>query len=619
MTFFSPFQLLWLATIPVLLWLWRLAAAQRTVRIPSLVPFEHLMQRLARRRRQLVVNALFWLQAAAIVLLAAALARPALWQRRARTVLVVLDTSASMGAVQRGSTLWARGTRQLLARLRATRGDRVLFMTTAPVRALSPEPLRDPAQIARLVGDAKVSDLAGTLGTAAHIGRALLGGVVDRTLVVTDEPPPQPPPEGVEFLSVGTPLSNVALVGLDTQGGFCAEEPARLVASVQNFSRQPARVEVTAAQRGRALAQHEATLAAGERANVVLAVPEGTEGWLEVALRTPDDALAADNRAWVPVHRTVALPVVVRSEREAFNDLMSRWLSACQGLTWTRQGPADAAGPYLLVTDGSARPSEIEGRGSPATELAAAATLQWLDGRPARGPRPSSFEGTRAEGRGGPVLAHWLVDSGHPVGSYLGGIEVVAASLETGLPAGVSGEPVVWSVRNGQKVPVVVAGEQQGHRRVAILVDPVDSPEAMPLVVLFFNSLQWLMKRADVGRTGEPLWGALPAGPVAVERPDGRTDQLAHPGGTFHYEETTRAGLYRVAQGRTERRWGVNFLDPVESNLLERPSTWQPADSNDTAPISAPRAPRPLTDALTRLLLVLVLVEWWLYSRRRSS
>ena len=131
MSFLAPWALLWLGSVPVLIWLWRLNATRRQTRISSLIPFEHLLRRPSRRRRRLVVNALFWLQLAALAGLALALAQPMLVRSRARTVLVILDTSASMGAERRGLQVFEEAKRTLLARIaRASPGDRFFVVTT---------------------------------------------------------------------------------------------------------------------------------------------------------------------------------------------------------------------------------------------------------------------------------------------------------------------------------------------------------------------------------------------------------------------------------------------------------------------------------------------------------
>jgi hypothetical protein len=572
----------------VLVWLWRLAATQRQTRISSLVPFLQLLRRPPRRRTHLVVNLLFWLQLAALTLLALALAQPAIFQRRSHTILVVVDTSASMAARSRGQTAFERARWRLRSRVtRALSGDHYFLMASAPVAAMMPQPSADVAQIAQALDALQVSDLSGSLSTTADIGRGLLGGRVDGTIVVTDEPAPRTPIAGVEFLTVDKPLSNVAIVGLDAQGALCGEAEARVVVAVQNFSKAPARVELVAAQKMRQVARAEATLAAGERASLLLPLASGAHGRLEVSLTAAHDALEVDNHAIVNVEIASAIPVAVVSDDPDFRRVIGSWLSACQGLVWSEGAPPADAPPSLLVTDREIRASaSVMG----AVEFFRSAPTSTVD------------------------LAHWMVAEDHPVSSFLPPVEPVAMSAAIPASAGWSGEPVVWGIVKGQRVPIVSAGTQQGRRIVSIGVDPVASSASTSLLVVFFNSLRWLMAQADVVRTGDPL--LIPGwdpGQVAIHRPDGAVDHLAHDGGVFRYDATNRAGAYRLVHGSHEVAAAVNFLDPLESNLMDRASSWQPSGQRPAAQASAARARVPLTHSLLVLVLVILIIEWHAY------
>ena len=158
------------------------------------------------------------------------------------------------------------------------------------------------------------SHLGGNLSTAERIGRALLGATPDDTLIVTDEPKPDPLPTGsMRWVSVGSARPNAALVGLDAQGPLCSRSDARVIATVQNFSKEAMPATLRALQDGRGFAESRIELAAGERRSVSLGVPEGTEGPIELTLDAPRDALDVDNHAWLDVGRNATLPVVVRA------------------------------------------------------------------------------------------------------------------------------------------------------------------------------------------------------------------------------------------------------------------------------------------------------------------
>ena len=264
---------------------------------------------------------------------------------------------------------------------------------------------------------------------------------------------------------------------------------------------------------------------------------------------------------------------------------------------WT-DGPAPTA-PHLVITDASVGPDGADGS----------------DGL--MGPNAAGLLRLIGPGSQGSVrLAHWMVEQSHPIASYLSPLEAVAASWSSSAGA-VSGEPVVWGLAGGVRQPLVVAGEEDGRKTVTFVIDPVRSPPSTPLVIAFFNSLQWLASQSDVSRTGDPLIiPSLDAGPVSVRRPDGRTERLLHPGGPFRYDATTVAGRYEVRSTGAAVARAVNFLDPVESNLFTRASTWRAVPASASAR-KTPLTTVPLSRRLIWVILVVLLVEWFFSGARK--
>ncbi len=592
MSFLAPAAFLWLLSVPVLLWLWRLASTHRQLRVSSLVPFEHLLRRAHRRRTRLVVNALFWLQLAALIGGALALAQPALVGHHAKTILAILDTSASMDAKRGGSTAFEQAQRALTRRLaRKAPMDQVFLMTTAPVTALTPQPTSDGASLARAIDAQRAQHLGGNLATTERLGRSLLGRAPDETLIVTDElQPPDLSSGAVRWVTVGRPVPNTAIVGLDVMGPLCSPSDARVVATVQNFSTQRASMRLTAQQAGRRLAETTAEASPRARQSLALALPEGVTGRVELALAAPADALAADNRAWVHIHPTARLPVVVRSARPLFTQAVSAWLNACQALTWTAEAPS-SGGPYLLITDQE--------------EPAAALTT------PAMRFLPPAAR---------PVRSYWVVSPDHPIGSYLSPVDVVATPLHLSVDAATAGTPVVSALVGGQKIPVVVAQERNGQRTVWMRFDPAGQAASTPILLAFFNSLRWLMGEARPQTTGDPLMVAgWATGTVMVHRPDGSTERVEADRGAVRYEGATLAGLYRFRQGSSEVTEAVNFFDPLESNTMDRVTTWHAPQAAPPASASLRRSLSPLASFVMLWLLALLLVEWWRYAAKGRS
>ena len=593
MNLLSPWSLVWLGSIPLLLWLWRLASTKRQIRVASLVPFEHLLRRAPQGRARLVITALFWLQLAALIMLALALARPVLLRPRANTILAILDNSASMGAKHRGTSVFDQAKRALLTRVaRKSPTDQMMVMTTSPVTPLISQPTSDPVALTRAIEGLRVAALGGNLSTTVHIGRALLTVDPDEMIVVTDEAEPAHLDDKVEWITVGAPSANMAIVGLDAQGPLCRAADASVVATVQNFSDKAVSVTITASQRGRKLTELRTDFEPQARRSVALSIPEEAEGWVEISLRSRGDALDVDNHAWVNLHRRALLPVSLQSRTADVTQTVSTWLEACDALAWTTEPPSSGS-PSVVITD-SAQASLPTSGASLLFDL------------------PAHSE---------PLLSYWVVSSGHPIGAYLNPVEVVAAAIHRSAEAGSFGTPVVKALVQGRDIPVLIAEEREGRRRVVMRLDPSWSRQSTPVLLAFLNSLRWLMGRSESQMTGEPLVvSGFTAGSVTVRRPDGVTERLESRGGAVIYDRTTVAGLYRFSQGAVQDTVGVNFLSPLESNLRERTSTWgvprlQPTVSEQMAQ----RVRHPLVNFLIILILVLLLAEWWRYSLKGRS
>ncbi|MBI4353820.1 MAG: BatA domain-containing protein [Candidatus Omnitrophica bacterium] len=633
MTFLSPLALVWLGSIPVLIWLWRYAASRRQIRIASLAPFEHLLRRTSTHRTRLIVNWLFWLQLACLALTAFALSEPVWMGHRARTTLAIIDTSASMTASLSGPSPFQRAKQELMNRIgRKAASERFFLIASAPATPLTMQPTADTVQLQQLVAALEPSDVGGTLALAGRIGRALVNDEPDAILILTDEPAPSPSQPSVEVQSFGRDLPNVAIVGADLSDPLClpaptselhqesgpvetrasgAEQPTtRVLVMVQNFSDKTQAVRVVA----RAPHHHDAvqsvTLEPQQQQTVPFSLPALSEGLVTVRVEASRDALALDNQFVVPVGARQRIPVAVASRDPSVIQTIGRWLEACPRITWSVLDPS-AQSPNHLITQSPVSSDTIL-----ITDHAPLAT-QWSSPSLLLARRPAPAVGSGSSASPQILLTHWLIETAHPLTSYIEPLGPVAVSLPF-QPFTEGGEPVLWGVVEGRKIPLVLASGLLGPRRVTLLFDPTETPNSVPITLVFFNSLRWLSASRGFTVTGEPLSvGSFEAGAVRIQRPDGRLELRDHAGGVLRYDAVDRAGRYRFEQGRHVVDEVVNFVNPVESNTMKRVSTWSAESGSARSPESEGRVQHPLAHWLIRLLFIILLVEWWLYSRRR--
>lgn len=297
-------------------WLWK--SATRDLQAKS--PF-----------RKLLPNVPLFLELLALALLALALAGPVTRSTRlsdARAVLIV-DVSASMGALENGQTRLARA--QESARNAARRfapGTEIMLLAAGRTAELASPFERDRRRLEAAIDRLAVHEVEGQLGSAIALAADQLreaGG--GRIVLVTDGavadnqtlPAPNVP---MDVILVESSSNNTGIVRTEVARApdpVTGRERVEVFAMVAHHSTEPRDVFVTLSQRNVAtpLASRHLRLAPGERVPVVLGfdiAPADAGTGLTVEL-SPHDALPSDDRATVRVPQGRKLPVVLAPKR----------------------------------------------------------------------------------------------------------------------------------------------------------------------------------------------------------------------------------------------------------------------------------------------------------------
>ncbi|RYE94144.1 MAG: VWA domain-containing protein, partial [Myxococcales bacterium] len=252
-------------------WLW--AAARRDLLARS--PWQRLVAQIP-----------LLLQLLALALLALALARPATRHRAilGDHVAIILDTSASMGALDAGG--------QARIELAKTAAWEALSALSPGADAMLLEAAREPRLVAPLDRDIKriqaaldplpARDVEGDLGAAVALASERLrqlGGEA-RILVFTDGNLARPealtaPSVPLEVFTVGTPVDNAGLVRVDVRAGtdpVTHQDEVQAFALLVNHGARPRDLFVTLRLVGATepLASRRLSVAPGEKSPVVL-------------------------------------------------------------------------------------------------------------------------------------------------------------------------------------------------------------------------------------------------------------------------------------------------------------------------------------------------------------
>jgi hypothetical protein len=169
-------------------------------------------------------------------------------------------------------------------------------------------------------------------------------------------------------------------------------------------------------------------------------------------------------------------------------------------------------------------------------------------------------------------------------------------------------------------VPLLAAGEQAGSKVVAMAFSPEQSdlPLQVAFPILVQNLVNYLEPQAALADTtvqaGLPV--ALPASNLTVTEPDGRNVRAS----SSSFADTTEPGIYAVkdSHGNPVATFAVNAGSAAESNLLAT----DPAplhSTNSAAKSASSSAGRAWWWPFLAAGIGVMLVEWWLYTRRQST
>jgi len=601
--FATPLGLLALAAVPVVvaLHLFRRRFEPRAVAALFLWRTEDAVPLAGRKREPLRTNASFWCEVAAALFLALAIAGPRAGciATRGEHLVVVLDSSASLGAVTDGESARDRAAALVAARIAGLpRGSRVTLVASGPRPRLLAGPAAFPAEAEERLGAwqplATTHDLVDSVALAAQF--AGTGSV----LLVTDHYRPEVWPQELELVSVGRPVDNWGI----THGARAREPDAdgrereRVFVTVTSFA-SVARGQAVRLTAGDAtLAEQRVSLAPGASTQLAFDVPPDT-GRVEVRLEP--DALALDGvlRLVPPPLRTLALASTLElSELQALglaagDEGIRRWLDLV---------------PHAVAAPSAAAAHLVLGRAEADGPLAWSLVLPAL-AEPRRdliGPFLADranrlLEGTTFEG------SVWSIDPE----LVLPGVALVSAG----------NLPILTEQRRGTRRSWFLNFDAQRSSLVRSPDWPIlllNLAEARRATLPGPERTNLVLGEPFRYRPGSELAGIDRAAPILYTLEGPLDEPGAQPASVQALEEVVvddlaRPGAYRLAfGGRALAEFALNFTDARESDLRAARPGQRPAAQGAT----------PLEDELSWIELALlvgtlglVLADAWVLAR----
>ena len=619
--------------LPVVL-LYVLKVRRRPVTVPYLRLWESLLtetraRSLFQRLKRLLSLLLQLLILACLVL---ALAEPSfvLGSVKKESIVVILDASASMQAVEEDGRTRFESALERAAELvenRSFEDELMLVQASDRIEVLSPferstirlrEGLARARQTNRSLDAAQALEFARQVSADKEDPLVLFlsdGAAGEVGRILGDE-------SRAGLLLVGEGTENVGITR------FSARKNTSLgtdyvLAVVRNFGLEERRVELELALDGASQRVLERRLAPGQELSerFQMTLPEG--GTLRLALRllpaeegaqAAADALAIDDVAYAVVHpQRLKRVVLVTAERDQMEPFRI------------------AFGAMAEVVDPSSMAVTVEEYAELEPELRAADLTLCLGVLPEELPQdgnlllirtglpdflPAQSRGTEAQ----PAVWDW--DREHVLNRYLNYRDLPIPPAEIIQATG--GEVLVESYEGA----LVSAYELAGGRAIYVAFDMTASlfPFRLAFPILLRNAIAWFEAEEDVlledhyapGAPIHPLrrMGAEKvvaswfAGDEAQER------ELELHNGRFYFADTEEPGpyLFTVDDAR-EFATCVNLFDPGESFVAPAPRAGG-ADDGDLAESSAHLLNRDLWTALALAALALWALEWAFYHRR---
>ena len=500
MSFLNP-SYLWLALLPIVpLLLYLLPLPRRRIPASALYLWRRFLQsepfgRASERFRRVLGFALLAAILASLVLAAADLT-VGRSPTSAGTVIVLIDTSASMNAVTDGRSSLDRAKRaagRFVASLGAdtpvalaeTPGRLNVLRTLPPSRGADEAPSR--SELAYLIDRIEPFDGPGELGRALAEAYRLWGRRGDAEVhAFTDRPLPASPWGARAHAWIApSPGDNVAMTDL------AAERRGRQVTvrfTVANFGRSARALSGTVNVNGRPRGAFDTgTLPPGASVRRSVRFGEPNAARVEVSLLGAADALAADDTARVVVPSLGALRVAVAwPEPNKRNPYVAAMLSALKD---------EGVVGEVVVAGETAEPVCVYANHCPARWPAGGAIVLY----PLRG-------GVVAVGglHGETVTVTRQAD--HPL---LADVDLRGLSVKGAVRADVPGwaKPLAWA----GDLPVVWAGRSETTKvlLVGIPIRPTGSrfPVAAAFPLLMRNALRWMLPGPRALRPGETVGG----------------------------------------------------------------------------------------------------------------
>ncbi len=614
MNLLVPAALAFSIIIPIILLLYFMRPRRQERVVGSTLLWQQALQDLQASRpwQRLRITPLLLLQLLAAIFIVLVLARPAIFTSSpiSGDTIIILQASASMQATDVAPNRFQVAKNQISNLIDGLGpNDRLSLITMARTPLVLIANSSDQSQLQAALQRASVTNQDADLEQSLSLATSLAAGnsnvhvliVGDGHVIAPDQQLQVPFP--VEYLRIGTDAPNVALLALASRfvnGSLVA------LAQVANYSHAQRSIPVELYADGRLVSVQTLTLAPGASSSLQWGpLPPATQ-FLHAQILS-QDAMTVDHQAWAIAGGSMRGRVLLVTNGNKFLEAGLGLLSNVNLFETTPVKYADTGTFDLTIFDGFVPHTLPSGD----IFFVNPPTGSYLFGKSGREVDVSQISaGNDSQG----ILQN--VD--------LSDIHVLRYSHQL--------SPALWAqpIIATNQTPLLVAGDNQNRRVAALGFDLHDSdfPLQPDFPIFIYNLVNWFLP-PPVGNDGQ----VSPDTPVTVQTwpgadqvtitPPGSSAQPVTVGPPFPvvpFDKTNTTGIYQVAQHvRGQERYGafaVNLFDPLQSRLA--PASTLPIINSTGFSSSSNNAPHVLREIwpwIAALLLIVLCVEWWLFSR----
>ncbi len=561
--------------------------------------------------QRLRITPLLLLQILAAIFIVLILARPAIFLRSpiSGDTIIILQASASMQATDVAPNRFEAAKSQISDLIDGLGpNDHLSLISMAQTPQVLLAASQDKGQLTAALQRAKVTNQDADLQQALSLATALAAGRTNIQVLVVGDGHVLPPdqtlvlPFPVRYLRIGTDAPNMAILALASrtlQGNLVA------LAQIANYSHQQRSAPVELYADGKLVNVQTISLAAGATGALQWGPLPPTTRSLHARLIT-QDALAVDHEAWAIVGGSIHARVLLVTNGNSF-------LQAALGLlpnidlykTIPTRYAVNVGNFDLTIFDGYVPPT--------------------LPGGDVFFVNPPA--GTYIFGKSGPEIRVSHISAGTDSANLLKDVDLSSIHV---LRSSHLFTPAQWaqSVITTPETPLLIAGENNNTRIAVLSFDLHDSdlPLQPSFPILIYNLVNWFLPSpvAGDGQVSPDLPVTVQTWPgadrVTIVDPHQQHITVAPPFPAAPFSQTNTIGVYQVIQQvHGQERQGaftVNLFDPLQSRLA--PANQLPvAHSTDfsTGGNSVPQVLREIWPWIAAFLLLVLCVEWWLFSR----